>query len=89
MNDLYFDLSRSLKVKVDGAIGKQIYDFLLVDYYNNMLICIGSNTFKIGDLLSTVIGFKKLSDSFFCNLPKTPQNGHFQPKHGHQSKTID
>ena len=31
MHDLEFDLSRSLKVKLDGAIRKSIYDFLLVN----------------------------------------------------------
>ena len=30
MSDLEFDLSRSLKVKFNGAIGLPIYDFLLV-----------------------------------------------------------
>ena len=41
MHDLEFDLSRSLKVKVHGAIEKPTYDFLLVNNYNYMLICIG------------------------------------------------
>ncbi len=31
-NDLDFDLSRSLKVKYDGATALPIYDFLLVFY---------------------------------------------------------
>ena len=42
MHDLEFDPSRSLKVKVDGAIRKPTYDFLLVNNYDYMLIYIGS-----------------------------------------------
>ena len=38
MNDLEFDLSRSLKVKYDGAVGLPIYDFLLVYNSNYMPI---------------------------------------------------
>ena len=33
MSDLKFDLSRSLKVKSNGAVGVPIYDFLLVRLY--------------------------------------------------------
>ena len=42
MHDLEFDLSRSLKVEVIGVIRKSSYDFLLVNKYNYMLICVGS-----------------------------------------------
>ena len=38
MQELEFDVSRSLKVKVDGAIGKPTYDFLLVNNSNYMPI---------------------------------------------------
>ncbi len=36
LGDLEFDLSRSLKVKSNGAIGLSIYDFLLVSNSNYM-----------------------------------------------------
>ena len=39
MHDLDFNLSRSLKVKVDGAIRKPTYDFLLVNDGEYMPIC--------------------------------------------------
>ena len=39
MHTLEFDLSRSLKVKLDGVIRKSIYDFLLVNNCNYMPIC--------------------------------------------------
>ena len=42
MHDFEFDLSRSLKVDVISAIRKPTYDFLSVNNYNYMLICIGS-----------------------------------------------
>ena len=38
MNDLEFDLSESLKVKSNGAVGLPIYDFLLVSNSNHMSI---------------------------------------------------
>ena len=38
MQDLEFDISRSLKVKFDGAIGKPTYDFLLENNSNYMPI---------------------------------------------------
>ena len=41
MHDFEFYLSRSLKVKVNGAIKKPTYNFLLVNNYNYMLIYIG------------------------------------------------
>ena len=39
MNDLEFDLSRSLKVKVDDGIRKPTYDFILVNNSKYMPIC--------------------------------------------------
>ena len=39
MPDLEFDLSRSLMVKVDGAIRKPTYDFLLLNNSKDMSIC--------------------------------------------------
>ncbi len=36
LGDLEFDLSRSLKVKSNGAVGLSIYDFLLVSNSNYM-----------------------------------------------------
>ena len=38
-HDLEFDLSKSLKVKVYGAIRKPTYDFLLVNNSKYMPIC--------------------------------------------------
>ncbi len=35
LNDLDFDLSRSLKVKCDGIIGLPVYGFLLMFNNNN------------------------------------------------------
>ena len=46
-------------------------------------------------MLGTDIGFilgkkeKKVIRQFFCNLPKTPQNGHFRHKNGRHSNTND
>ncbi len=37
LRDLDVDLSRSLKVKCDGAIGLPIYDFLLINVVNACL----------------------------------------------------
>ena len=42
MHDLQFDLSRSLKVEANDGIKTPTYDFLLVNNYNYILICIGS-----------------------------------------------
>ena len=39
MHDLEFDLSRSLKDEVDGAIRKLTYDFLLVNNSKYIPIC--------------------------------------------------
>ena len=39
MHNLWFDPSRSLKVKVEGAIRKPTYDFLLMNYSKYMPIC--------------------------------------------------
>ncbi len=39
MCDLDFDLSRSLKVKCNGALRLSIYEFLLVSNSNHMSIC--------------------------------------------------
>ena len=39
MHDLDFDLSRSLTVKLDGAIRKPTYDFLLMNNSKYMPIC--------------------------------------------------
>ena len=39
MRDLDFDLSRSLQVKANGAIGKSIYDFLSNFNGNHGPIC--------------------------------------------------
>ena len=39
MHDLVLDLSRSLKVEVNGAIRKPTYDFLLVNNSKCMSIC--------------------------------------------------
>ena len=38
MHDLEFDLSRSLKVEVNGVIRKPTIDFLLVNNYNYMYV---------------------------------------------------
>ena len=46
MHDLEFDLSRSLKDKVDGGIRKPTNDFLLVNNYNYRLVCIGSRVIR-------------------------------------------
>ena len=43
MGDLEFDLSRSLKVKFNGAVRLPIYDFLLVSNNNYM-----SNSHHLG-----------------------------------------
>ena len=43
MGDLEFDLSRSLKVKYNGAVRPPIYDFLLVSNGNCM-----SNSHRLG-----------------------------------------
>ncbi len=43
MGDLEFDLSRSLKVKSNGAVRFPIYDFLLVSNSNYM-----SNSHRLG-----------------------------------------
>ena len=50
MHDLEFDLSRTLKVKVDSAIRKPTYDFLLVNNYNYMVICTGSQVIGIWNI---------------------------------------
>ena len=39
MHDLAFDMSRSLKVEVHGAIRKPTYDFLLVNNSKYISIC--------------------------------------------------
>ena len=39
MHDLEFELSRSLKVKIEGPIRKSTYDFLIVNNCNYMPIC--------------------------------------------------
>ena len=39
MLDFEFDISRSVKVKVDGVIRKPTYDFLLLNNSTNMPIC--------------------------------------------------
>ena len=59
MHDLEFDLPRSLKVEDKGAIRKPRYDFLLVNNYYYILICVGSwvSSFKLGDMLGTNKGF--------------------------------
>ena len=46
MHDIEFDLSRSLNVKVDNAIIKPTYDFLLVNIINYMLICMSYKHLK-------------------------------------------
>ena len=38
IHDLKFDISRSMKVKVDGATGKPTYDFLFVNNSDYMPI---------------------------------------------------
>ncbi len=47
MCDLEFDLSRSLKVKSNGAVGLPINDFLLVSNSNYM-----SNSHRLGVIAS-------------------------------------
>ena len=49
-----------------------------------------SSPFKLSDLLGTDIGFilgKNVIRQCFCNLQKTPQNGHFRHKNDRHSKT--
>ena len=57
LGDLEFDLSRSLKVKSNGAVGLPIYEFLLVSNSNYM-----SNSHRLG-----VIGTRKFS-SYLLSL---------------------
>ena len=47
MGDLEFDLSKSLKVKSNGAVRLPIYDFLLVSNSNYM-----SNSHRLGVIVT-------------------------------------
>ena len=80
-SDLEFDLSRSLKVKFNGAVGVSIYDFLLVSNSNYMstshrLTLIGTSTFffyllsldpNFGPTTPTLIHCAFLSSYQFCS----------------------
>ena len=64
MHDLEFDFSSSLKVKVDGAIRKPTYDFLLVKNSKYMCTCICS---ILGDIAT-----QNMHDLEF-DLPRSPK----------------
>ncbi len=71
LSDLDLDLSRSLKVKCEGAIGRPIYGFLLM--FNNN---IGPNSAPFRDIriqnliCKAWVGFNKPLAGFNNNLPQ-------------------
>ncbi len=66
-SDLDFDLSRSLKVKSDAAVGHSIYDFLLM-----LILPVTYGQFQ---LLMTDIILQNLNDHDLSSSPKVKYDG--------------
>ncbi len=64
MGDPDFDLSRSLKIKSNGAVGLPIYDFLLVSNSNHMSI-----SRRLRDITSWKFSPYLLSTAKLCPPP--------------------